>query len=91
MYMVMNGSFHCEGRGGIQEETAGEGLASGRGGACRQETQGNALGTLNSLNRYIVVVFRIRIRMQVGKMAYKNREKIKKFHVLKCWMFSFEG
>ncbi len=37
----MNGRFYCEGRGGIQEETAGEGLASGRGGACRQETQGN--------------------------------------------------
>jgi hypothetical protein len=26
-----------------------------------------------------------------AKITYKNREKIKKFHVFKCWMFSFEG
>ncbi len=25
------------------------------------------------------------------KMTHKIRKKIKKFHVLKCWMFSFEG
>jgi hypothetical protein len=25
------------------------------------------------------------------KMTHKNRKKVKKFHVLKCWMFSFEG
>ncbi len=25
-----------------------------------------------------------------SKMIYKNRKKVKKFHVLKCWMFSFE-
>jgi hypothetical protein len=24
-------------------------------------------------------------------MTHKNRKKKKKFHVLKCWMFSFEG
>ncbi len=23
--------------------------------------------------------------------TYKNRKKVKKFYVLKCWMFSFEG
>jgi hypothetical protein len=26
-----------------------------------------------------------------AKMAHKNRKKVKNFHVLKCWMFSFEG
>jgi hypothetical protein len=26
-----------------------------------------------------------------AKMAHKNRKKLKKFNVLKCWMFSFEG
>jgi hypothetical protein len=26
-----------------------------------------------------------------AKMTHKNRKKIKKFHVLKCWMFSFKG
>jgi hypothetical protein len=25
------------------------------------------------------------------KKTHINREKVKKFHVLKCWMFSFEG
>jgi hypothetical protein len=24
------------------------------------------------------------------KMTHKNRKKVKKFYVLKCWMFSFE-
>jgi hypothetical protein len=32
-----------------------------------------------------------RIRIREGKMTDKNREKLKKFHVLKCWMFSLEG
>jgi hypothetical protein len=26
-----------------------------------------------------------------AKMTHKNRKKVKKFHVLKFWMFSFEG
>ncbi len=26
-----------------------------------------------------------------AKMTHKKVEKIKKFHVLKCWMFSFES
>jgi hypothetical protein len=25
-----------------------------------------------------------------AKIALKNRKKVNKFHVLKCWMFSFE-
>jgi hypothetical protein len=35
--------------------------------------------------------FEIRIRIQEGKNDLQKKEKIKKFHVLKCWMFSFEG
>jgi hypothetical protein len=31
------------------------------------------------------------IRIQEGKNDPKKWEKIKKFHVLKCWMFSFES
>jgi hypothetical protein len=31
------------------------------------------------------------IRIKKAKMTHKNRKKIKKFHVLKCWMFSFRG
>jgi hypothetical protein len=31
------------------------------------------------------------IRIQEGKMTHKNREKFKKFHVLKCLMFSLEA
>jgi hypothetical protein len=26
-----------------------------------------------------------------AKMTHKNRNKLRNFHVLKCWMFSFEG
>jgi hypothetical protein len=26
-----------------------------------------------------------------AKMTHKSRKKVKKFHVLKCWMFSFES
>jgi hypothetical protein len=33
----------------------------------------------------------IRIRIQEGKNAPKKEKKIKKFHVSKCWMFSFES
>jgi hypothetical protein len=33
----------------------------------------------------------IRIQIKRGKMTHKSRKKIKKFHVLKCWMFSFES
>jgi hypothetical protein len=29
----------------------------------------------------------VRIRIQEGKMTHE----MNKFHVLKCWMFSFEG
>jgi hypothetical protein len=42
-------------------------------------------------------VFRIRIqsgqwiRIQEGKNDQQKIEKNKEFHVLKCWMFSFEG
>jgi hypothetical protein len=36
-------------------------------------------------------VFGIRIRIQEGKNDPQKVEKIKKFHVLKCWMFSFES
>jgi hypothetical protein len=28
---------------------------------------------------------------KTAKKTRKNGEKFKKFHVLKCWMFSFEG
>jgi hypothetical protein len=34
---------------------------------------------------------RIRILIQEGKKTHKKVEKIEKFHVLKCWMFSFVG
>jgi hypothetical protein len=36
----------------------------------------------------------IRIRIQQdsrAKMTQKYKKKLKKFHVLKCWMFYFEG
>jgi hypothetical protein len=36
-------------------------------------------------------VFGIRIRIQEGKNDPQKKKKIKKFHVLKCWMFSFES
>jgi hypothetical protein len=44
-------------------------------------------------------VFRIQIRIlssqwnriQEGKNDPEKYKKVKKFHVLKCWMFSFEG
>jgi hypothetical protein len=26
-----------------------------------------------------------------AKMTHKNRKKVQNFHVLRCWMFSFEG
>jgi hypothetical protein len=29
-------------------------------------------------------------RSRRAKMTDKNRKKVKKYHVLKCWMFSFE-
>jgi hypothetical protein len=35
-----------------------------------------------------VVWIQIRIRIRKAKIINK---KVKKFHVLKCWMFSFEG
>ena len=35
--------------------------------------------------------FGIRIRIQEGKNYHESRKKIQKFHVLKYWMFSFEG
>jgi hypothetical protein len=35
--------------------------------------------------------FRIRIRIQEGKYDPQKEKKLKKFHVLKCWMFSFES
>jgi hypothetical protein len=40
--------------------------------------------------QWIRIRFRFGIRIQEGKMTHKNR-KIKKFHVLKCGIFSFEG
>jgi hypothetical protein len=33
----------------------------------------------------------IRVRIQEDKNDPRKKEKIKKFHVLKCWMFSFES
>ena len=33
----------------------------------------------------------IRIRIQEGKNDQKRKKKVQNFHVLKCWMFSFEG
>jgi hypothetical protein len=36
-------------------------------------------------------VFGIWIRIQEGKNDPQNEEKLKKYHVLKCWMFSFES
>ncbi len=35
--------------------------------------------------------FRSGIRIQGGKNDPQNQKKIKKFHVLKCWMFSFKA
>jgi hypothetical protein len=35
--------------------------------------------------------FGIRIRIQEGKNDPTKIETIEKFHVLRCWMFSFEG
>jgi hypothetical protein len=35
----------------------------------------------------LILVGWIRIRLQEGKI---NPNKVKKFNVLKCWMFSFE-
>ncbi len=35
--------------------------------------------------------FRIRIRIQEGKNYPQKKKIVKKVHVLKCWMFSFEG
>ncbi len=32
----------------------------------------------------------IRIRIKEGKINHKNRKKVRKFHVMKCWMF-FRG
>jgi hypothetical protein len=32
-----------------------------------------------------------RIRIQEGKNDPKKEKKVKKFYVLNCWMFSFEG
>jgi hypothetical protein len=34
---------------------------------------------------------RIRIRIQEGKNDPQKYKKVQNFHVLKCWMFSFEG
>jgi hypothetical protein len=34
---------------------------------------------------------RIRIRIQDGKNDPPKKKTVKKFHVLKCWMFSFES
>jgi hypothetical protein len=31
------------------------------------------------------------IRIQEGKNDPQKKKKVKKFHVLNCWMFSFEG
>jgi hypothetical protein len=33
----------------------------------------------------------MRIKIQEGKMTYKNRKKVRNFHVFKNWMFSFKG
>jgi hypothetical protein len=30
-------------------------------------------------------------RIQTGKNDPQRQKKVKKFHVLMCWMFSFEG
>jgi hypothetical protein len=35
-------------------------------------------------------LIRIRVRIRRAKRTHKNK-KNKKFHILKCWMFSFEG
>ncbi len=34
---------------------------------------------------------RIRNRIRIQEVTHKFIKKIKKFHVLKCWMFSFES
>jgi hypothetical protein len=31
------------------------------------------------------------IRIQEGKNDPQKKKKVKEFHVLNCWMFSFEG
>jgi hypothetical protein len=31
------------------------------------------------------------LRIQKGKIDPQRKKKVKKFHVLKCWMFSFKG
>ncbi len=41
----------------------------------------------DSRTRHLYLVLRIRIR---AKMTHKRRKKIQKFHVFKCWTFSFE-
>ncbi len=38
-----------------------------------------------------VPCFGFRSGYRRAKITYKNKKKVKKFHVLKCWMFSFEG
>ena len=39
----------------------------------------------------IAYKLRIRIRVQEGKNDPKKYKKGQNFHLLKCWMFSFEG
>ncbi len=49
---------------------------------------------IQNIQKRFKAVFRIRIHIGSGsrreKMSLKNR-RVKKFHVLKCWVFSFEG
>jgi hypothetical protein len=55
----------------------------------------------STVGPHLLVVFWIRIRIDFGrlvpdldpglKIILQNYKKEKKFHVLKCWIFSFEG
>jgi hypothetical protein len=47
----------------------------------------SCVSDLDSIRQWI----RFRIRIQKGKKDPQKLKKIKTFHVLKCWMFSFEG
>ncbi len=45
--------------------------------------------SFTKLTSLLKAVFLFRIRIQEGKSDPEKQEKIKKFYVLKCWMFSF--
>jgi hypothetical protein len=72
--------FHCE-EFHFYRQGCGSALISGSGSALIS----------GSGSAWIRINLSCWIRIQEGKNYPQKKNKVKKFHVLNCWVFSFEG